>query len=275
MMKSTLWELWQAVKAPPRTSNPLYRYGVNTAFQINNALSCFFIFGALLFIMPLILLISTVFGAIAAAISASTVSKERQANRFTLLSVTPAGTFGASWLMSLGAVHRRDAYRRLQSWRTWAFRGAFIFMGYFIFEAIMIANNNAFSAWQVIILLLELVLVLVGFYIDHIQALTTGVLVGLAMPTYASDRIGAETGAVVFYLFVRVVTLLVAFLLMFGVIAPIMNLFPDVIVFVAVKRLLQFMAFVIVNEFITVFIWQTIRERLLADHESLQLWGLS
>ncbi len=268
-----LWQLWQAVAMPPNANHPLYQRGVSTAFRINNVLSCTLIFGAILFIMPLILLISTVIGAIAAATSSSAVSQEREAGRFALWAVTPLGEFGASWLLGLGAVHRRDAYRRLQSWRTWVFRGAFVFIGYLLVEAIVVVSTGA-SVWEVPVVFLGLILVMVGFYIDHIQALTLGVLVGLAMPTFAGDRIGAQTGAVVLYLTLRVFTLLAAFLLMFGVFGQSFELLPRNIVTLTVLRLLQFAAFAVVNEAVIAAAWYVLKSRLYSDAESLRVWRL-
>ena len=268
-----LWHIWQAVATPPRPDHPLYQRGVSTAFRINNVLSCTLIFGALLFIMPLILFISTVIGAIAAATSSSAVSQERQAGRFALWAVTPMGEFGASWLLGLGAVHRRDAFRRLQSWRTWVFRGAFVLVGYVMLEVIIVLSTSA-PLWELPVIFLGLVLVMSGFYIDHIQALTLGVLVGLAMPTYAGDRIGAQTGAVVFYLFLRVLTILAAILLMFGILGPLFGLLPRNFITLTGLRLLQFAAFVAVNEAVIAVVWAVLKSRLYSDAESLQLWRL-
>lgn len=261
-----LWTLWQAVKAPPRTRHPLYQRGVRLPFQLNNALSCALIFGALLFIMPLILLISSVIGTLAAATSSAAISRERETGRFALLAVTPEGAFGASWLLGLGAVHRRDAYRRVQSWQTWVFRGAIIFIGVFVLE-LMLNANRAVTISQTAVIMLEILLILAGFYIDHMQALTLGVLVGVWMPTVAPDRIGAQTGAVMIYLLLRVLTLLVALVLVFGIL-PLLPL-PALI-----TRLVQFGAFVAVNELFVLLIWLDLVDRLNGDARSLQRWRL-
>ncbi len=272
-MRSILWQIWQAVKAPPDDDHPLYLLGGRASLKLSNLQSCLLIFAALFFIVPMLVLVSTVIGALAAAVSAAAVSKERESNRFDLLATTPEGIFGTSWLLSLGAVHRRDAYQRLQSWYTWGFRAVFIFISYLVFE-VTLALNDGFDPWHSLVIILGASLILLGFYIDHIQALSVGVLVGLATPTFARDRIGAETGAVLFYLLVRVFTLLAAFAVMFGLLSPLFALLPQNVVTQMWLQVAQFVGFVLVNEAVTRLCWYVVQSRIVGDDTTVDLWGL-
>ena len=272
----TLWKLWRNIGSPAQyQTSPLYAMSGAPPPPLSNWLSCLFIFGALLFIAPLILFMSTVAGAIGAATSSFTMSRERESGRFDLLSTTPAGTFGVSWLVGLGAIHRRKLYQRLNMELTWIFRVSVILLGFSMVQfAVVGSPANTEAQFVLGLILFDLFLVLLAFYVDHVQALTLGVLVGMLIPTFISDRFSTQIAAVVYYLFWRSITLVIgAAVVLF--LLPL--LFDSVWMFWwsrLLYSLIRFSWFVAVNEIITIVLWQGVQRRFGADHQTMQSYGL-
>ncbi|MFZ4816362.1 MAG: hypothetical protein ACOYL5_17640 [Phototrophicaceae bacterium] len=272
LRNSTLWQLWQVIQYPLDERNPLALRGAQTGFQINQAFGCILILGTFFLIVPVLILFSTVAGAITAAASAFAISREHNSDAFDLLAVTSEGTFGATWMLGMGAMHRRQIVARLQLWGSWALRIGFITAVFGLLDITLIAAGN-FSVWDHLLLGLAFALFLVGFTIDHVQALTLGLLVGMLAPTVTPDRASAQVGAVAVYLLVRMMTLLIPLGIGFGVIPFALSWIPSMALQQLCTLLLTFALFVACNEGITRLIWSQTKQRLLTDPETLTRWG--
>ena len=273
-MTFTLWKLWRNINASlQHQTYTLYCHTNSKPPPLNRWLSCTLIIAALMFIVPLALFISTVIGAIAAATSSYVISREREMGRFNLIATTPYGPFGVTWFMGIGAIHRRNLYQRLNMGSTWIFRIGAVIIGFTAYELLLIASQTD-NRHSFMVIILNLIFVLIAFYVDHIQALTLGAVTGAIVPTLANDRISSQIGAVVYYLFWRGITLMATMTGAFVILPLIFRYVPSAPWSNILLSITQFAWFVLINELITVILWQSLQHRLHGDHQSLQQWGL-
>ena len=143
--------------------------------------------------IPALLLIfnGTVLGTHWAMTIAEAIGREYQGERFELLTVTPHGTLEISWLMAIGVIHRTDrllhAFRNLRT-----FIGIVLFaliLTMFMNTATLIGMNEfeRMSQFRNIHSAFTGILVFCGFFLDQIQSIVLGTLVGIWMPTYGQS----------------------------------------------------------------------------------------
>jgi hypothetical protein len=199
--------IWQAFSQPPM-SKPLFeRVVLNAAFSPalrslwwnNLAIQGQVWLWSLVFILdvralPLMLLSGTFYGALWAVGVSGTILHERSTGTYDLLCLTPEGTFGVNWTICLGCLHQGDAFRHVNSQEAWTIRLMLmiplIITGNLALNRLL-TNSPVALLWMAVLVLL--------FYLDHIQSIIMGTLFGLMAPqtSAASDtRLWAVAGLI-------------------------------------------------------------------------------
>ncbi len=199
--------LWRAFSQPP-ISKPLFeRVVLNAAFSPalrslwwnNLAIQGQVWLWSLVFILdvralPLMLLSGTFYGALWAVGVSGTILHERSTGTYDLLCLTPEGTFGVNWTICLGCLHQGDAFRHVNSQEAWTIRLMLmiplIITGNLALNRLL-TNSPVALIWMAVLVLL--------FYLDHIQSIIMGTLFGLMAPqTSASSdtRLWAVAGLI-------------------------------------------------------------------------------
>lgn len=143
--------------------------------------------------LPLILLASgTVLAANCAVQISSAITFERERARYDVASVLPMGSTGASWLIARLIVQQIDLLERVH---TLVSSFSLIFglgvVGYFLMGGL---------GADVMILG---VLGLSVLYVDFVQSILTGTVIGTSVATITVDRLGAVTTALLAFLMVQ------------------------------------------------------------------------
>jgi hypothetical protein len=135
----------------------------------------------------------TVYGVYWALSIAETILHEQEHGTRDLLCILPVGQLGATWLLATGRLHRRDTFHQVHG----TVRGLVIIgLITLCLVAAIIVFNLVYSQspplpvrLQAFATLVTTATVLIGFYVDHVQSLIVGCLVGMIAPTYGSNRV--------------------------------------------------------------------------------------
>jgi hypothetical protein len=160
--------------------------------------------------IPALVLIfnGTVLGTHWAMTIAESIAREYQGGRFELLTVTPHGTLEISWLMAMGVIHRTDRLSK-------AFRNVRAFIGIVLFALIFTLFMNTvmligmdelqrFGQFSPIFSSLSAILVFCALFLDQIQSIVLGALVGIWLPAYVQSPQPVRNLAVGVYLTLQV-----------------------------------------------------------------------
>jgi len=216
----TTWRLWQALKSPPskhpifqRMVSPYYD-DISWALVAQNVLIQGQIwFWSLIFVLDtraliLMMFSGTFYGLIWSAIVSGTIAIEREYRMYDLLCLSPSGTLGISWAICTGCLHRNQTFEHVNSQEAWSIR-------IILFIPLVISANvifgRAFSN-PVSLTIIWLAAFLIVFYLDHVQSIILGSLLGVLAPHYVPNRFDSRLWACVGFLFIQLTTYFVLFL---------------------------------------------------------------
>src|SRR5215813_5094508 len=130
----TTRRLWQALKTPPSTNvifqrmvSPYYDDISWVVVAQNVLIQGQIWFWSLLFVVDtraliLMMFSGTFYGMIWSIIVSGTIAVEREYRMYDLLCLSPSGTFGISWAICMGCLHRGRAFEHVNSQESWSIR---------------------------------------------------------------------------------------------------------------------------------------------------------
>lgn len=226
------WQLWRILQHPPR-QHPLFW---RTLQQPNALLTpmgavlarFLMILGGLLIVlispplalillvygvvlMPVTVLVfsGVLYGGYIAVVIATSLAEEHRRGRYDLLQVTPLGATRVDMVVSAGCLHRGNRFQQVHRLVRLTASSLLIALGVvavFIFLSLTLNPSGSASNQAVVQALFPVVLFLLGacavFYMDHIQSIITGCLVGMLTPHYTQAAIEVRVVSVLlFFLF--------------------------------------------------------------------------
>ena len=278
------WRLWQTLKIPPYNS-PLFRRMANmetTRSPLSRRLGyvpdvllvLFFIFvfalGAITLVQgfTFITIIATliIFGGTLYALDwsiaiADVISREREHHTFDLLSLMPAGPFGAAWTIALGQLYRDASFLRRRERFERLILMTLVFTG-FLLAIGLLAQFHTESRVQYVLAILSLGAFVLAAYLDFAQSIIVGLLVGVLANTYNLGRLDAQFIAMFGFLAVQISGYLIVYLVGF-VVLPTAALVLDIEattmqLLLSAPRLLIFF---LVREATVALLWRLLLQR--------------
>lgn len=218
------WRLWQAFKHPPATHPVFQRI---TADRYEDRIELFTLlqriltqgqiwFWLLLFMLNMRALIfmvfsGTLYGAIWSVRISGAIAAERQNGRYDLLCSSPAGTVGATWAICTGCLHQNQALEQITSQEAWSVR--LILFIPIVISAPLIAHqifSVTFSTTFV-----GIVAVMTVFYLDHIQSIVFGGLLGVLASHYAPNPLDQRLWALAGFFGLQIISYLIQIVVSF------------------------------------------------------------
>lgn len=283
------WHLWQALHNPPQ-DNPLFQRivmaqdakdGILHKLRIFAAywLACMaltlvwplFVTNAPTLLVVLVAAANTIYGTAWAANISATITRERETDTYDLLCLLPPGAPGADWILSTACLYRSSLFRQL---RLLVRILATALMGA-LMAAMLIPAVFAFAPGDLQNLSPSLFLALVygltagaGFYVDHIQSLVLGNVVGMLVSTYTHNRLNARLLAAGLFVLLKLLVYLLTLTLGFEMLN---GGFEST---TAVLPLLRLLIFYTLHEFVIAALWHILALRLeTSPHELRRIIG--
>jgi hypothetical protein len=292
----TTWRLWRALTRPPY-NHPLFWRTVTTrepdapvrrwpsGHLVLGIVVLFICSGAFFprqittivlvafMIVPILLLIFTfnglIYGLIWGVKISSAIAKTYEASIFDVLSLSPGGALGATWAMGTGCLYRNREVGDLNFPETWTIR---LFVVIFASMALGTLSGTRRANELVLPVLVYALVLIAGFYVDDIQSIVLGSLVGMLTPLYARNRLDARLWTMGLYLLIQVTTyvsvLLVGFVLLPALYdwMSISGIHSDIVL-----PLLGLAVFYGMRELGIALLWNNLTRRLNADPQELNL----
>jgi hypothetical protein len=224
-------------------------------------------------VVPCVLLLFTfnglIYGLVWGVKISSTIARSYESSIFDVLSLSPHGALGATWAMGTGCLYRNREFGDLKFPETWTIRLfiiVFVSMAMGTFSGARRANELALP-----VMIYALVLI-ATFYLDDIQSIVLGSLMGMLTPAYARNRTDARLWTMGLYLLIQVATYLSALIVGFVVLPALYNqIGVDSIAGEITLPLVSFIVFCSVRELSISLIWRNLAERLNASPGELNL----
>ncbi len=238
----TTWRLWRALRHPP-FNHPLFWRTVMTKeteastrhWPVGRvalgALLLFICSGAVFprqlttialiafMIVPGLMVSFTfnglIYGLIWGVKISSTIARSYESSTFDLLALSPPGGLGAAWAMSTGCLYRNRMAGDLAFPETWTIR---LFVVIFASMALATMSGAQYPGELVVPVLVYSLALIAAFYIDDMQSIIVGSLMGMLIPIYARNRVDARLWTAGIYLLVQVTTYVSSLLTLFVII---------------------------------------------------------
>jgi hypothetical protein len=180
---------------------------------------------------------------------ANYIGQEHETDRFKLLALTPGGAFGANWGLAMGYLYRHITFRNINMVKNLLLRTALVALPFLLL-----------LLWSLPLATYGLVLLLVGLWIDHIQATALTLLCGILGPTFQPNAVNAQMFAFTLYIGTLITTWLIQFALNALMPAIIGDMAGDwsVIWFFGI----HFVVYITVRELALILLWRILKSRL-------------
>jgi hypothetical protein len=223
------WHLWRILQNPPR-QHPLFwrtlQQPSNLLTPMGNLLvRILLIIGGLSLVVlsPPLALVLLIYGVVLLPLSvlmfsgigygiygaltiATHLAQEHRHGRYELLQLTPAGAILIDVVVSAGCLHRRNRFQqvhKLVRFTAYSLLIALSLVAGFIWLSLTYnpsgSSNNEAVVQQVFPIILFLLGACAAFYIDHIQTIITGCLVGMLTPYYTQSALEVRVMLVVLF----------------------------------------------------------------------------
>lgn len=205
------WQLWRALNNPP-AQHPIFKR-LTTEIEkdpMERVLQHMLVQGQiwlwpLLFmvrVQSLILIVfsGTLYGAIWAVRVSGLIAAEREKRTYELLCLSPIGQLGATWMMGAGCLHRGKAFQQINSREAWSVR---------VILLIPILISAPFILRQVFSVSLTISFVgimtaFAVFYLDHVQSILFGSLLGMLAAHFAPHKLDQRLWALAGFLGIQI-----------------------------------------------------------------------
>jgi hypothetical protein len=184
---------------------------------------------------------------------------------FELVSLSADGGIGASWAICTAAIHRNQSLQQIQSPMSWIVRLGFTLLllaslGNFVEPLV---PSEADIAMQTLIPLLYLFTLSAALYVDHMQSVAMGSLIGMLMPTYTRSRVDAGIGSLIVFLLFQVMTYVLTLFIGFSLISSLLgSLAVSAVAASIILPILRLGIFYAIREAIINGLWRVLVERL-------------
>ncbi len=264
------WRLWQATRRPP-TADYLFRRAYSSAEEpfpwyigCSQWLAGFLIF-------PVIAFAGTIYSLGWAVGVANLLGRERARHTFELISLTPPGPLGSSWLMALGYLYRHRTFRNVSqrgNLLTRVLLTAFVLAGLGFFEPFELMSAEGI----LVRLVVRVVTLVAALYFEHTQSVVLGIVAGLAAPAANEDGSNAQIFAFVAYVGIQILTYVGTVVIGFGVTAALLRgLHAEGLAFYLLLMLARVAVLVGLREISIALLWRWLTNRLGATTIDIRL----
>jgi hypothetical protein len=225
------------------------------------------IFLILLAIGLLLLLNGTVYSLIWSMRTSGLIAQTRQHETYDVYCVSPEGALGVNWAICTGFLHRHNRLEQIHVLVRSLLGVALIVVA--LIALVLLSNTGqerltSYAQEEVRRYSTTLVhmATLIGLiYIDHVQSIVLGCLVGILVPTYARGRLDAQLGTMGVYLTLQVSTYVLAWVVGLVILPDIYDEFASGWAQIGLA-VMQIVLFYVIREGIISFLWNKLTERL-------------
>lgn len=277
------WQLWNLIQIP--SAHPMYRrairLGRNTEhlgwiIPVMGLITCCALWNwlarlrlsASLLILMLLIFFSASFYVLGWVIHISmSIAKEHEHETFDQLSLPPAGALGVSWAFASASIHRNDTFGWISSLRMWSMAGIGMIAFSVLFTSVFAPTGPDIT--QFLLIFVQVVSLLTLSYLDHVQSIVQGCLVGMLTPTFVFRRLDVRFLCILGFLASQVAIYVVWILIGFVALPFIINTlnlsgwFTDVSL-----TLLRVALFYSLREGMIILLWRLLIGRLNADPQN-------
>jgi hypothetical protein len=286
----TTWKIWRALHNPPAT-HPVFQRTVLlppatlkrrpmgwAGLVVNLVLSLGqYSPTVLLFLMPVVLLITGIVYGIDCAIRVgSAIAREHENDTFSLLSLSPGGGLGASWAMCTSSLYRNRDFERLHEvMRGTVIVGSIILVGGALLTLFL--QSDKFSRPPIPTLptfvnLVNLITVLVAVYVEYLQSAVLGSVVGMFVPTFTENQLDTSLYTFGGFLLLQITTYFLAYLIGFVILPSLYERLYIIGDYTEMSlSILRLTVFFLIREAIITGLWRVIVQRLNASASELDL----
>jgi len=142
------------------------------------------------------------------------IIREHERRTYDLLCMSPAGALGVNWAICTGILHRNDVLGWLGVLRK--LMAALLLIVLFSILLTTASRQSLPDLSQLFRLSLDIVMLAAASYVDHVQSVVLGSLVGMLVPVYNRTRLDAAVLAGRIFLALQIFTLLAALVILPG-----------------------------------------------------------
>lgn len=281
------WKLWRVLIIPP-VGDPIFRHASHyypspghwrqlldyVAFIIVIALLVAYLrasflslstgLNPLILFVGLVLLGGTIYGVDWALAVSDTVAAARTNHTLDLLCITPRGAIGAIWSLGLSQLHRASSFRKRYDGHRKVFfsLGTVLLLLTFALGGMVLTATNAearplLDLTALLVGVLSSFAFLVATYLDFIQSIIVGVLVGMIVPSFSRQRSDAQLLGLSGFLTIQFSTYFVTYLVCF-LMLPVMGraLGIESITLELILLLPRLIVFFLIREALIVLLWR-------------------
>jgi hypothetical protein len=140
-----------------------------------------------------------------------TIVRERESHTYELLCLTPSGALGVNWAMCAASLHRADALGWIELFRR-------LLNGLLLLILLMVLLTTAFrentsNVFHFLTLFVDILLLATVLYVEHVQSIVLGCIVGVLMATYSRSQMDVRFSATGTFLTLQVISLVVSLLI--------------------------------------------------------------
>lgn len=288
------FRIWQALHHPPR-KHPLFRLILLQAQrEVPRPTNVFFMWMmfitgfafcwtaiydwlAMFFVVGLLML-NTVYSVLWSTAISGAIVDEKEQNRYDLLAAMPVGTFGISWAMGTGSLHRRSSFMwvpffiRLGVLITMITLFVVLAITLFVLEHDTIRSASYTANFDLIPLIIRGFGLVIVFYIDHVYSVIQAMLVAMAAPVDVLSGVEARLRTFLGFLALQAVIYGMSGLFALDILPRIFRFFGWLsIEALIVQTVLGVIFFVVLREAITIRLWRWLTRELNAEPRELDL----
>ncbi|MEM9951600.1 MAG: hypothetical protein AAF846_08380 [Chloroflexota bacterium] len=271
------WQLWRIIRYP-EWQHPIFQYGRrlrdkdDTDTRIRRVIIgiaiVFLVILTILFPIPvfpsligliiaipilLVIFHGTLLGAIWVTNIAISLMMMQNSNRYDLMRVTTLSSIGIAWQFALGVIYRHDWLRRVNRvvrWVATLILVALIPATLLLLFSIARGNNTLLQVqqWNILRDLLTMSVIVIFFWLDHMQSIIVAFLWGLLSPTFIHDRSLARVLMPTLYCILQIGTYLVSVIIYLLIRAIIGVLLGSTFIGFISSLLLGLLSFFIIRE---------------------------
>lgn len=230
--------------------------------------------GGWLFLIPFALLIPLLFlsigtlygGNIAVHISTS-VSRARSKGHLEILSTTPTGIAGSIWATTSAIYHSRQSLKQLKETAQAFYTIASILITIYItvnFIAGIFTGIEFMRMVRTVTNTIPTLLFIGALYIDLLQSIILGCLIGMLVPTYTRNQLDSSAVSFLLFFTIQILYYTAFILIAFWLLPQIIDWHSN-----ALRALVQFVFFFIVREFLISYLWHLLAVRMSSDTHEL------
>jgi hypothetical protein len=201
------------------------------------------------FLLTMMVAFSSVYVVAWAMSTSDAIIREQERHTYDLFCLAPSGALGANLAICTAVLHRDDTLGWLGVLRK--LLSAVLLIVLFSILLTTISRQIIPDGFEVLRLSLDMVALVIVSYVDHVQSVVLGSLVGMLTPIFSRTRYDATVLAGGLFLAFQAITLLVALVLLRG------------------SLMITLLVFCLTREFFIALLWRVLAYCLNADSTAL------